>query len=244
LGNCTSLLASGASCQPVCLNGYQATGHTTCTAGTLIPALCLWISPTLAPPPTPVPTGNGSALGGSAAYAEDEDLEDGVISADTNRGLVTDPAKEDFSVELLIAAASLAFLFLAIGVFLSRSSSKIITERVVVAAGAASDKSDSSEDDEVEDIEEAITPEGMSPRNRDGLLEEQMRPGASRNQVAPGPSRAPEDLLRLISNATADAEQVNSRMNAARAIAAQKLVEARLRKQARASERPIPGNET
>ena len=193
-----------------------------------------------------MPTGNGSALGGSAAYAEDEDLEDGVISADTNGGLVADPAKEDLSVELLIAAVglSLAFLLLAIGLLLSRSSSKIITERVVVAAGAASDKSDSSEDEEVEDIEDAITPEGMSPRNGDSLLEEQTRPGPSRNQVAPGPSRTPEDLLRLISNATADAEQVNSRLNAARAIAAQKLVEARLRKQARASERPIPGNET
>ena len=41
VGNCTSSLASGSSCQPTCDEGYSVTGTSSCIAGTLTAALCL-----------------------------------------------------------------------------------------------------------------------------------------------------------------------------------------------------------
>ena len=39
-GNCTTSLASGATCQPTCAVGYTASGDTKCSAGNLTAATC------------------------------------------------------------------------------------------------------------------------------------------------------------------------------------------------------------
>ena len=52
VGNCTSILASGATCQPTCNAGYGVSGKTSCTTGTLTAATCS-VAPS--PPPTPSP---------------------------------------------------------------------------------------------------------------------------------------------------------------------------------------------
>ena len=40
IGNCTSSLASGSTCQPTCNSGYTVSGPSSCTAGTLSAATC------------------------------------------------------------------------------------------------------------------------------------------------------------------------------------------------------------
>ena len=40
IGDCTSSLASGSTCQPTCNSGYTVSGTSSCTAGTLTAATC------------------------------------------------------------------------------------------------------------------------------------------------------------------------------------------------------------
>merc|ERR1719163_2310489 len=40
VGDCTSTLASGKTCQPTCNTGYTVSGSSSCSAGTLTPATC------------------------------------------------------------------------------------------------------------------------------------------------------------------------------------------------------------
>ncbi|ACO70130.1 hypothetical protein MICPUN_53851 [Micromonas commoda] len=54
VGDCTSSLASGSSCQPECDEGYYATGSSSCSLGTLTAAACN-TNPSPPPPPPPPP---------------------------------------------------------------------------------------------------------------------------------------------------------------------------------------------
>ena len=54
VGDCTSSLASGSSCQPKCDEGYYATGSSICSLGTLTSAACN-TNPSPPPPPPPPP---------------------------------------------------------------------------------------------------------------------------------------------------------------------------------------------
>lgn len=41
MGSCKDTLASGSKCQPTCNSGYKPSGETSCTKGTLTPAICV-----------------------------------------------------------------------------------------------------------------------------------------------------------------------------------------------------------
>ena len=55
VGDCTNQLVHGGSCQPTCLNGYVASGRTSCNDGTTTPATC--VQPKTCTPTAPT---NGS----------------------------------------------------------------------------------------------------------------------------------------------------------------------------------------
>ena len=52
VGNCTSSLAYGATCQPTCNNGYTVSGTSSCTAGNVTSATCFGNSCDASSPPT------------------------------------------------------------------------------------------------------------------------------------------------------------------------------------------------
>jgi len=63
VGDCTSNLASGASCTPTCSNGYIASGRRKCIAGTLNPNTFTCTAATCADPTAPSNGGTGNCTG-------------------------------------------------------------------------------------------------------------------------------------------------------------------------------------